>query len=200
MRGSILTGLLLATGGFVSQAEAQAGGVEGRMSVERGHPAGTVVFLVPESEVRHNPPLDPVIVDQVDLRFVPQVVAVAPGTTVAFPNSDPILHNVFSPRGPGDGFNLGTYPPSETRSRRFTEPGMHVILCHVHPEMVAYVAVVPTPYHALVDEEGAFAITDVPAGPYSLRVWHGRRPTVEKEVVVPAGQTVRVELVLGARR
>jgi hypothetical protein len=113
---------------------------------------------------------------------------------VEFPNSDPILHNVFSPRGPGDGFNLGTYPPGETRSRRFVEPGVHVILCHMHPDMVAYVAVVPTPYHAVVEADGAFILDGVPAGHYTLRTWRSRRHAQDREVAVTAGQVTRVRL------
>jgi plastocyanin len=189
--------LLLATLA-AGETQAQTGTVGGIVSVERGHPAGAVVFLVAAGEgIPHHPVEQPVVIDQVNLRFIPQVVAVLPGETVDFPNSDPVLHNVFSPRGPGDGFNLGTYPPNETRSRRFTEPGVHVILCHVHPEMLAYVMVVPTVYHAIADAGGSFAIEDVPEGRYTLRVWHGRRPTLEREVTVAAGATARVDLHLG---
>lgn len=180
------------------EVSSQTGSVEGTVSAERGLTEGAVVFLVPDGEIAAEPPEESVVVDQVDLRFVPQTVVVVPGTEVAFPNSDPILHNVFSPRGPGDGFNLGTYPPGETRSRRFTEPGVHVILCHVHPEMVAYVAVVPTPHHALAGEGGAFRIEGVPAGPYTLRVWLGRRSPVEREVEVRKGGVARVDVTLGS--
>jgi plastocyanin len=200
MKPSSLASILLLSGIAVGQAEAQTGTVEGRVSLERGRPGGAVVFLVSAAESSHDPSADPVVIDQVDLRFIPRVVAVAPGATVAFPNSDPIMHNVFSPRGPGNGFNLGTYPPNETRYHRFTDVGMHVILCHVHPEMVAYVAVVPTRHHALVSDDGEFAIRGVPAGRHVLQAWHGRRATGTSEVAVPAGGTARVEFLLGSGR
>jgi plastocyanin len=173
------------------------GRVEGIVSSARGPAAGAVVFLAGAAGPAPAAPSQPAVVDQINLRFVPEVIAVLAGTVVAFPNSDPILHNVFSPRGPGDGFDLGTYPPGETRSRRFTEPGVHVILCHVHPEMVAYVAVVPTQYHAVADSAGRFVIDDVPAGRYTLRVWHTRRTTLDHEITVTAGGTVRLRLELG---
>jgi hypothetical protein len=185
--------LVLAAAGAPVAAQ-QSGRVDGGVQWERGAVAGAVVFLVPVTPRSYAPPGGPAVIDQVDLRFTPQVVAVLPGTLVAFPNSDPILHNVFSPRGPGDGFDLGTYPPGETRSRRFTEPGMHVILCHVHPEMLAYVAVVPAPYHTVTDAAGAFVIDGIPPGRYVLRVWHGRRQAADREVAVAAGRTVSVQL------
>jgi plastocyanin len=172
-----------------------SGRVEGTVFTGTLPAAGAVVFLDAGNATAADPDGAPVIIDQINLRFVPQVVAVLGGTTVAFPNSDPILHNVFSPRGPGDGFNLGTYPPGETRARRFHEPGVHVILCHVHPEMVAYVAVVPSPHRAVVDGDGRFVI-DAPAGRYTLRVWQARRAAVERDVTVAAGGTVRLQLQL----
>lgn len=177
--------------------QATTGRVEGAVHVGARPAVGAVVFLDTAVPRNFDPPELPAVIDQVDLRFVPQVVAVLPGTTVAFPNSDPILHNVFSPGGPGRGFDLGTYPPGEARSRRFLESGIHVILCHVHPEMVAYVAVVPTPYHAVVDEAGRFAMGGVPEGRYKLKVWLARRVSAERELVVRGGGVARVELQLG---
>lgn len=174
--------------------QARMGRVEGSVRLGSRPAARAVVFLEGAEPRGSDPPEPEAVVDQVDLRFVPEMIVVLPGTTVVFPNSDPILHNVFSPGGAGPGFDLGTYPPGEARSRRFDEPGIHVILCHVHPEMVAYVAVVPTPYRAVVDAGGAFAIEAVPPGPYTLHVWQVRRPDVGQEVVVPEGGVARVDL------
>jgi plastocyanin len=186
--------LWLAASALPAAAGAQAGRVEGGVEVARGARGTLVVYLVPVEPRSYQPPDTPALIDQIDLRFVPQVVAVLPGTTVAFPNSDPILHNVFSPRGPGDGFNLGTYPPGETRSRRFTEPGVHVILCHMHPDMVAYVAVVPAPYHAVADVDGRFVMDPVPPGDYTLRVWRARRPAYERELTVTPGAATSLRI------
>lgn len=173
------------------------GAVQGRVFDDRLPAAGAVVFLEGEAHGGSGPSERAAVVDQVDLRFVPRVVAVVPGTIVAFPNSDPILHNVFSPPAPGPGFDLGTYPPGESRSRRFVETGVHVILCNVHPEMVAYVAVVPTPYYAIADSAGEFVIRDVPPGRYRLVVWYGRRASAERDLVVNPEGARGLELELG---
>jgi plastocyanin len=196
VRVTVVAGLLVCAGCLAAStgSAAQTGRVEGTVHVAQGLASGTVVYLVGAQPREYSPPETAALIDQVQLRFVPQVVAVVQGTTVEFPNSDPILHNVFSPRGPGDGFNLGTYPPGETRSRRFVEPGVHVILCHMHPDMVAYVAVVPTPYHAVVDADGRFLLVDVPPGRYTLRGWRGRRQAQDREIVVAGGGVTRVQL------
>lgn len=128
---------------------------------------------------------DTVIMDQRGLRFLPSVVAGRPGLTVEFLNSDPILHNVFSPGWSGESFDLGTYPSNMSRSHTFSRPGPHVILCHVHPEMVAYVVVVSTPFHAVTGPEGRFRIEGIPAGSHRIEVWRRGSEPVGRRFTVP---------------
>ena len=177
-------------GGQPAQNAAVAGSVRAR-DVRVG---GAVVYLVPSRDTSFAQPTEFSMIDQVNLRFVPPVLAILPGTTVEFRNSDAVLHNVFSPEAAGEGFDLGTYPRNDRRVHTFGSLGVHAILCHVHPEMVAYVVVIPTPYHAVVDPEGRFRINDVPAGPYMLYVWHRRAPPFEQAVMLRSGNTLRLEL------
>ncbi|NIP56539.1 MAG: hypothetical protein GWM92_00425 [Gemmatimonadetes bacterium] len=174
--------LLLAPGG----APGQMGGVTG--VVERnGVPArDAVVSLHPATAGDAvSPAPSRAVIDQTSLRFVPGVVVVERGSTVEFMNSDPIHNNVFSPGWSGEEFDLGTYPSGTSRSHTFIETGPHVILCHVHPEMAAYVVVVDTPHHGVTDGEGRFGIEEAPPGTYGLRVWQRGFPIAEAEVVVP---------------
>lgn len=175
---------------------AQGSTIHGETTMPATGMTGVVVYLVPPAPAASA--LSPLTVqmDQRDLRFVPQVIAITPGSTVSFSNSDAIMHNVFSPRQSTGGFDLGTYPKSERRSFTFREEGAHVILCHVHPEMVAYVVAVASPYRAVSDSAGQFRIEGVAAGTYRLRTWHRRLRTIERLVVVPANGDVRVDLSL----
>ena len=189
-------------------AHGQPSVVSGSVSVPGYRATGAVVYLVsPPGNTGQPPPQNlappeaaaPALIDQFRLRFVPTVLAVLPGSAVEFRNSDALLHNVFSPPGPGDGFNLGTYPKGEFRSHTFTELGPHVILCHVHPEMVLRVIVVDTPIHAVVDPEGRFRIENVPPGRYTLKVWHPAAEPFAEDVVVRAGASLDLRLELGKR-
>ena len=162
--------------------------------------AGAVVSLVPERETIFPPPREHPVIDQANLRFVPRLLVVLPGTTVDFRNSDPILHNVFGPPGPDEGFDLGTYPRTRSRSHTFTVPGAYPILCNVHPEMVAYVVVVATPYHAVVDTAGRFLIDSVPAGRYSINVWHRHTEPFVKPVVLYEASRLDITLELEPSR
>lgn len=177
---------------------AQSGSVEGTVTTSGAPLADVVVYLVP-SQARDSEPLspEPVDVDQRELRFVPRVVAITPGSTVSFTNSDSVMHNVFHPPHVfSGGFDLGTYPPGERRSFTFSREGAFLILCHIHPEMVGYVVVVASRHRAVTDAEGHFRIEAVPAGRYTLRTWHARSSSQSEVVFVHVGDTVHLNLSL----
>jgi plastocyanin len=132
---------------------------------------------------------------QRDTAFLPAVVVVRQGASVAFPNDDPFFHNVFSYSRP-KRFDLGRYPRGETKSVRFDSPGIVKVFCEIHNWMRGAVVVAENPFHTVVGKDGSFRITNVPAGRHRLRVWHFDRGETEIEVEVPATGSVRVEITL----
>ena len=135
--------------------------------------------------------------DQKNLVFYPHVLPVLVGTTVEFLNSDDVLHNVFSPDKCAESFNLGTWPKGQKRSYTFKEAGCQaVILCNVHPEMSAYVVVVETPYFAVSAKDGSYQIKDVPAGKYTLKIWHEKLKGEDVSVEVPEKGEVTANFVI----
>jgi hypothetical protein len=117
------------------------------------------------------------------------VLTVLVGTTVDFLNSDAVLHNVFTPDGCAEKFNLGTWPKGQIRSYEFKRECVATLLCKVHPEMEAFVLAVPTPYSAVTRADGSYRIPDVPDGTYTVKVWHPKLKGAQKSVTVAgAGQ------------
>jgi plastocyanin len=116
------------------------------------------------------PPGKPADMDQRKMQFLPHVLPVVAGTTVKFLNSDPTPHNVFSPNN--EKYNLGTWPQGQKKSFKFDTAGVVPLFCNVHPEMSAYVVVVPTPYFATSDLAGNYKMENVPDGSYTVTAWH----------------------------
>ena len=136
------------------------------------------------------------VMNQKDKTFVPRLLPVVVGTSVEFKNSDPFKHNMFSPDG--ERYNLGTWVGEKGRSYTFTRPGVYRQLCNIHPEMLAYIVVLETPYFALTDKEGNFEIAGVPSGKYFLKIWE-EKLTKEQlartfNVVVEEGAPVSIEI------
>jgi plastocyanin len=105
--------------------------------------------------------------------FSPHVLPVLVGTSVDFPNSDPIFHNAFSSYN-GQIFDIGLYPPGTTRSVRFTREGVVRVFCNIHSSMSALIVVLGTPYFTSTGRDGSFTILNVPPGEYQLSVFHER--------------------------
>jgi plastocyanin len=162
-------------------------------TVKTSDNSGVVVWIDPIGAVP--PPASSgktATMDQRNQTFLPHVLAVQVGTTVDFPNSDPIFHNAFS-NFDGQVFDLQLYAPKTSRRVVFRRPGMVHVFCNVHENMSAVIAVLPTPYFAVTGADGRFQI-QAPAGNYRVQVWHQRgeleslrgaeqRITVASEVV-----------------
>jgi len=114
--------------------------------------------------------------------FVPHVLAVPAGSTVAFPNEDPISHNLFS-LTPGHTFDLGLYRRGPGKSRQFESAGVVNVYCNVHPNMSAVVHVMDTPWYGFADANGDYSF-DVPAGQYRLVAWNEQGGTAASDIDV----------------
>jgi len=152
--------------------------------------ASAVVQLIPVVQ-QMNSGADTALIDQSHLRFTPAVVPLEVGSTIEFLNSDPIMHNVFGPGREESAFDLGTFPQGESRFRTFDQVGSHIILCHVHPEMVAWVVVSPSAFSGVTRDDGGFVVDSVPAGSYDVRVWHRRWTHEAGRLDVPVGGVSR---------
>ena len=104
--------------------------------------------------------------------FTPHILPVVAGTTIDFPNGDPIFHSAFSSYS-GQIFDLGLYPPGKSRSVRFDRPGIVRVFCNIHPSMSAIILVLKTTFFAVTPRDGSFRI-DVPPGSWDLSVFHER--------------------------
>ena len=130
---------------------------------------------------------------QKDQCFVPRVLPVAVGTGVDFPNMDPIFHNVFS-ASPVKRFDLGKYPRGQSKRVVFDKPGLVNVYCDIHSDMEAFVLVLTTRVFSQPDADGAFALPEVPAGSYTLHVWHPDVPELVRDVQVPASGDLTLDL------
>jgi len=109
--------------------------------------------------------------DQRNETFVPRLLAITVGTTVEFPNSDRVYHNVFSLSG-AKRFDLGRYPAGRSRSERFDRPGIVRVFCEIHSHMSAYILVFNHRYFSVTGTDGRYQIARVPSGRYTLVAWN----------------------------
>ena len=168
-----LVGLLLAS---LIASSAIAGNVSVTVLDESGKPLrDAVVFLESAQAKKLSKPLPLAQMAQRDKAFLPPLLVITTGTSVSFPNIDTVRHHVYS-FSPAKRFELKLYVGTPTNPVVFDKPGVVVMGCNIHDQMIAYILVVDTPFYGTATANGLVSINDVPPGDYSVRIWHSRLP------------------------
>jgi plastocyanin len=147
---------------------------------------GAVVeILLPEDLKQRFQSQQNIAVDQLDKEFVPSVSTVVVGNEVSFPNSDAILHHVYS-FSPINTFNIPLYGKAGQLeySQEFAISGVVEIGCNIHDWMLAYIYVAETNLSGISNSEGVASVSGFPDGYFQLRVWHPRLSETNNSLVV----------------
>jgi plastocyanin len=118
--------------------------------------------------------------DQRDKVFYPHVLAVRAGTSVTFPNSDDIRHQVYS-FSSSKRFELRLYQGTPAAPILFDQPGVVVLGCNIHDWMLGYIYVTQDPWYGVSDEKGHLTFDNLPDGAYTLTLWHPQRPDLQPQ-------------------
>jgi plastocyanin len=154
----------------------RSGKTEDPLAFERSR---VVIYLDGELP---SPPVTATL-EQRNRQFFPDVLVIPAGSTVSFPNLDPIFHNVFS-LSKVKSFDLGNYSKDHTKSVTFTKPGIVFVNCHLHPNMAAAIVVSPNQWSTKSDGTGRFVLSNVPPGAYTIVAWHKAAGTFRHKVTV----------------
>ncbi|MBC8025552.1 MAG: methylamine utilization protein [Steroidobacteraceae bacterium] len=159
-------------GAGLACASASAATLEVTALQRNGKPlAGAVMTL--EAQAPTLPPIAPLqaVMDQIDLAFAPDVLVVPVNSSVRFPNSDAVSHQVYS-FSSARKFQLPLYRGKPYPPVAFDEPGIVTLGCNIHDRMLAYIVVTAAPYFGRTDAAGHWSVSDLPAGRYLLTLWH----------------------------
>jgi len=151
---------------------------------------GDLVFAVPTT---------PVVIDQVGCLYVPRVVGAQVGQPVEFRNSDAMLHNVRGRPEHSSGWNVSLARQGSERTLRVEKPEVAISLrCDVHPWMQGWLGVVDHPFFGVTGPDGRVTLRGVPAGTYTVGVWHERFGTRDATASVTAGGSAQVAVAFSA--
>jgi plastocyanin len=141
---------------------------------------GAVVTAQPlEGTPRKAAPVHAVM-DQVNRAFAPDLLVIPVGSTVEFPNSDSVSHQIYS-FSPARRFQLPLYHGKPYPPVHFDQAGVVTLGCNIHDEMLAYLLVTDAPYFGRTDASGAWS-ADLPRGRYRVTLWHPRLRESESDL------------------
>lgn len=131
-----------------------------------------VLIWVIEQNQQQTQQNEPVILDQQDLEFTPNIIAVRQNDVVRIRNSDPVYHNVFS-LSSVKRFDVGRRPQGEYLDVKFEQQGVVDVFCDIHSNMHATIYVVePEMYSWVAGNSGdEFSLGSLPDGQYVLKIF-----------------------------
>ena len=118
--------------------------------------------------------------DQVNRAFDPDLLVIPVNSTVTFPNSDTVSHQIYS-FSPAKRFQLPLYRGKPYAPTLFNQAGLVTLGCNIHDEMLAYVVVTDAPFFGRTAANGAWS-TEVPNSRYRVSIWHPRMRDEDKEL------------------
>jgi hypothetical protein len=134
--------------------------------------------------------------DQRSRQFAPFVIAVHTGAAVMFANSDSVAHQVYSFSSPRQ-FELGLYRGQPRNPIVFDKPGIVVLGCNIHDNMLGYVYVTDAPHFGTTDASGEWRAA-LGAGDYAIEIWSprlgAREPLPRSEATMIAGQPLAIDV------
>jgi hypothetical protein len=149
-------------------------------------------------------------------RISPLVGVAFTGGQFTFKNDDTILHTLqlklglnfqkeLSSRPLKNGATIinVALPKSEMELKHAIAPYYNIspersyitIMSNTHTFMRGYVFVFDHPYASVSNASGAFSITDIPSGSYTLKIWHEGLGAMEKKITVKAGTPVVADFI-----
>ena len=161
---------------------------------------GAVITVRPLDVNGRRPAPVRAVMDQVDRAFKPDLLVIPVGSTVEFPNSDSVSHQIYS-FSPAKRFQLPLYRGKPYPPVHFDQPGVVTLGCNIHDQMLAYLLVTDAPWYGRTNQSGGWS-TEVPRGRYRVELWHPRlregEHDVERELTVEEGD--RADLTLRLTR
>jgi plastocyanin len=179
---------------LLTMTQSEAASLSGIVTLDEKPVGGVIIYLESVETRQLAPSRKPIVIEQRNLTFSPNVIPVVQGATIKFINSDNVHHGIFSPSSGADKFNFGTYGHGEQRLVKLDTLGEIVILCNVHLEMEARVLVVKDPYFAVTTAEGRYLVQDIPPGAYLLRVWRKHNQALAEPLELSLARDLALDL------
>ena len=162
-------------------------------TVEGGKKIGDYAWATPTSEVQ---------LDQNGCHYAPHVLGVMVNQKLKITNSDATQHNIHPTPKLNPEWNQTQANGAPPIEKAFNRAEVLIpVKCNQHPWMKAYIGVMKTPLFSVSKDTGAYEITGVPPGTYTVVAWREGGATGEEktmQVTVPKSGSAKADFAFGA--
>lgn len=145
---------------------------------------------------KFEPVKEPVILDQKGCLFSPRALGIRAGQPLALRNSDQVTHNIHPVPKNNREWEQSQPPGAPDADHKFARAEVMIpVKCNIHQWMHAYIGVVEHPYFAVTGPDGSFDLANVPAGDYTIGVWHEKLGEQSQQVHLAPSATESLEFI-----
>lgn len=124
--------------------------------------------------------------------LLPSTIVLRAGQTIRIENTDEFTHELFAEGL--DGFSAEATSSQQSRTVNLARAGNWPLRDRVVGHVRGHLHVLPDLLAvAQVDAEGRFGFTGVPAGTYTLKIFHGAREVTSQEVTIVEGREMTID-------
>ena len=155
--------------------------------------ANVFVYVSAGLEGRRFPvPAAAAVIDERGCTYRPHVLGMMVGQALKLTNTDRLLDNLHTYPKVNEPINITVlaFQREVLITEGFTRPEVMVSLrCDVHAWQEAFIGVLEHPFHAVTDQDGTYALRELPAGAYTITACHEVLGTQSAAVSVPAADS-----------
>jgi plastocyanin len=129
-------------------------------------------------------PMPPVMFEQQGCHYTTHVLAIRVGQEVKISNDDSFSHNIHPLAKINREWNKMQPPGTPPFSYAFDHEEFIPVKCNIHPWMQGYFVVLKTSHFAVTDDDGRFALPNLPPGHYVVSAWHEVYGTQTREITI----------------
>ena len=178
------------------------------VDVEDGALRGAFVFIdkIKQGKKWADPKDGRYLIEQKGCRFRPWAQVIKPGPIVIrHSDGEGVLHNINTREmiGVEKGrvvrrtiFNFGQPEPGDIEKPLKPRRSPYISLnCEAHSFMFGFIMAPSHPYAVVVNEDGSYAIDDIPPGEYTLKAWHPTLGVREADMTIAENATSEANFV-----
>jgi len=144
------------------------------------------------------PATETVRLDQKGCQYIPHVLVLQPNQPLDIYNDDPHSHNIHPLAKLNPEWNRSQPAGAPPIHTKWEQPEFIPVKCNVHPWMHGWHLVVTTSHYALTGEDGAFTLSGLPPGKYTVTAWQEQFGAQSQDVTISGSETKPVNFVFKA--
>jgi len=162
---------------------------------KKGGLKNAVISVELPDKLKKLPTIDrPATMDQIKCDFAPHILLASAGQQIEIYNTDRILHSFHSYSKINKTINKAHPKSRKILKVKFDHPEIIQVTCDVHDWMGAWIVVTDHPYYAVSDSKGHFEIEKLPAGNFTLKIWHEILGEKTQNIQLPSAQAQELKI------